>query len=206
MAPDAALRELAALLRVDSALISEHVCETEVAPALGELVAAGPRAAKAPGEYSLLVEAIREGYLLHYGNPRIVRGLDADLALLAGDYLYAIGLERLAALGDLEAVHELSDLISLSALIHDGGESLGSGEGGVTLAAPLWLSSGVAVGAGASERHEEAKRSVRVREPSAGALLWRAALDGAESGSMTLELERAGDAVGFASRNLSELA
>ena len=33
---------------------------------------------------------------------RVVRGAEPDLALLAGDYLYALGLERLAALGDLE--------------------------------------------------------------------------------------------------------
>ena len=51
-----------------------------------------------------MIEAVREGYLLHYGEPRIVVGADTDLALLAGDYLYALGLERLAALGDLEAV------------------------------------------------------------------------------------------------------
>ena len=49
----------------------------------------------------------------------MVVGADPDLALLAGDYLYALGLERLAALGDLEAIRELSDLISLSAQLHD---------------------------------------------------------------------------------------
>ena len=43
-----------------------------------------------------MVEAVREGYLLHYGDGRVVRGADPDLALLAGDYLYALGLERLA--------------------------------------------------------------------------------------------------------------
>ena len=42
-----------------------------------------------------MVEAVREGYLLHYGEPRLLVGADADLALLAGDYLYALGLERL---------------------------------------------------------------------------------------------------------------
>ena len=47
-----------------------------------------------------MVEAVREGYLLHYGEPRLLAGHDADLALLAGDYLYALGLDRLAALGD----------------------------------------------------------------------------------------------------------
>ena len=40
---------------------------------------------------------------------------DPDLALLAGDRLYALGLARLAELGDLEAVAELADVISLAA-------------------------------------------------------------------------------------------
>ena len=65
-----------------------------------------------PAAYALVVESVREGYLLHYGEPRVVVGADADLRLLAGDYLYALGLERLAGLGDLPAVRELSDLIS----------------------------------------------------------------------------------------------
>jgi hypothetical protein len=41
--------------------------------------------------------------------------VDDDLRLLAGDALYAVGLSRLAETGDLEAVAELSDLISRSA-------------------------------------------------------------------------------------------
>ena len=93
-----------ASLRADDSVISPHVAEPAAdRPALGLLAAAGPRTAVAPGEYALVVEAVREGYLLHYGRrDRVVRGADADLALLAGDYLYALGLERLAALGDLE--------------------------------------------------------------------------------------------------------
>ena len=58
------------------------------------------------------VEAVYEGYLLHYGEPRAFAGMDDDLRLLAGDALYALGLERLAQAGDLEAVAELADLIS----------------------------------------------------------------------------------------------
>ena len=42
-------------------------------------------------------------------------GVDPDLALLVGDQLYALGLARLAELGDLDAVAELADLISLLA-------------------------------------------------------------------------------------------
>jgi hypothetical protein len=41
--------------------------------------------------------------------------MDADLRLLAGDTLYALGLDRLARAGDLEAVAALSDLISACA-------------------------------------------------------------------------------------------
>ena len=59
-----------------------------------------------------MVEAVREGYLLHYGEPRLLAGHDADLALLAGDYLYALGIDRLAALGDPRRSLELADLIS----------------------------------------------------------------------------------------------
>ncbi|MFL5913812.1 MAG: hypothetical protein ACJ768_25020 [Gaiellaceae bacterium] len=61
------------------------------------------------------IEAVREGFELHYGEPRAFTGMDDDLRLLAGDSLYALGLARLAERGDVEAVAELSDLISLCA-------------------------------------------------------------------------------------------
>ncbi|HEX7525684.1 MAG TPA: hypothetical protein VF327_05215, partial [Gaiellaceae bacterium] len=38
---------------------------------------------------------------------------DQDTALLLGDYLYAHGLVRIAACGDVDAVADLSELISL---------------------------------------------------------------------------------------------
>ena len=61
---------------------------------------------------------ILEGSRLHYGDAawwcaRTTR----DLALLLGDQLYALGLSRLAALGDLDAVAELADVISLVAQV-----------------------------------------------------------------------------------------
>jgi hypothetical protein len=67
------------------------------------------------GTLGFVVEAIREGYLLHYGEPRGFRGMDDDLRLLAGDALFALGLDRLARAGDLDALAELCDLISRSA-------------------------------------------------------------------------------------------
>jgi hypothetical protein len=67
------------------------------------------------GVRGFVLEAVYEGYLMHYGEPRAFTGMDADLRLLAGDALYALGLSRLAETGDLEAVAVLSDLISDSA-------------------------------------------------------------------------------------------
>lgn len=116
--PADALRELAALLREEQSPISMHVVDAPSAPTLGLLAADGPRAAANPGEYALVVEAVHEGYLLHYGEPRLLAGHDPDLALLAGDYLYALGLDRLAALGDDRAIAILSDLISRCARLH----------------------------------------------------------------------------------------
>lgn len=103
----------------------------ELAEAAGPALAGHVVAEPGPGRFEGLVddperlfvlEAVHEGYLMHYGRPRAFAGLDPDLALLAGDALYALGLERLAAGGDLEAVAELSDLISLSAQAQAEGE------------------------------------------------------------------------------------
>ena len=65
-----------------------------------------------------MLESILEGYLLHYGRSRLVDTADEDLRLLAGDHLYALGLSRLASLGDLDAVRALADLITLCARAH----------------------------------------------------------------------------------------
>ncbi len=63
--------------------------------------------------YRLGLETIYEGYLVHYGTPRLFVPHDADTALLLGDYLYAHGLVRIAEVGDVDAVADLSELISL---------------------------------------------------------------------------------------------
>ncbi len=116
--PARALALLAERLRSEDTPISPHVAEPAEEPELGLLAAAGPRAAPDPAAYALVVESVREGYLLHYGEPRLLRGHDDDLALLAGDYLYALGIEGLAALGDTEAVAVLADLIARCAQLH----------------------------------------------------------------------------------------
>src|SRR6476660_279665 len=65
--------------------------------------------------FGLGLETIYEGYLVHYGQPRLFEPADADTALLLGDYLYAHGLVRIAEGGSVEAVADLAELISLCA-------------------------------------------------------------------------------------------
>ena len=87
-------------------------------PALAAFAVKEPepgRFADVEGIRGFVLEAVYEGYLMHYGEPRAFSGMDADLRLLAGDALYALGLSRLAETGDVEAVAILSDLISGSA-------------------------------------------------------------------------------------------
>jgi hypothetical protein len=170
------LQRLRALLREDGGLIASLVRGSNGADgtpdgthgstpdgARGEgpaqLAANGPRVAERAGEYELLVEAIYEGYLLHYGAPRVVRAAEADLRVLAGDRLYAIGLARLVELGDTVAVAELADTITLSALAQ------GAGDG--PLADAVWTAGARAVGWGASEQHRRAKELVADRSPAA---------------------------------------
>lgn len=136
--PKQALRTLAARLRDGETLISRHVVDTDEQPVFGLLAALGPNAAEQPGEYAIVVEAVREGYLLHYGEPRLLRGHDADLALLAGDYLYALGIERLAAIGDTAAIEVLAELISRCAQLH--------AEGRDDEVPALWRSAAPAIG------------------------------------------------------------
>lgn len=63
--------------------------------------------------FAVGLETIYEGYLAHYGTPRLFAPADADVALLLGDYLYAHGLVRIASFGETDAVSDLSELISL---------------------------------------------------------------------------------------------
>ena len=158
-------------LRAEGGLIAAAVPDGEPDDPGGEgpaqWAAAGPRAAGREADYELLVDLIREGYLLHYGPQRVVRTPDSDLALLAGDRLYALGLARLAALGDLEAVAELADVISLCAHAHAAGAP--------DLAPAIWEAGAAAVGWGAHPLHERAKERVRAVDAGAAEALREAA-------------------------------
>jgi hypothetical protein len=140
-----------------------------IASSPARVAAEGPRAEGRREEYELLVEAIYEGYLLHYGSPRVVRTPEADLGLLAGDQLYAIGLARLVGLGDTLAVAELADTITLSALAQ--------GAGDPALADAVWAAGARAVGWGSSDAHERAKDLVFAGAPEAIEAMRTSALD-----------------------------
>jgi hypothetical protein len=86
--------------------------------------------------FALGLETIYEAYLLHYGRPRLFEPGDGDTALLLGDYLYAHGLVRITELGDVAAVADLAELISLCAQVRAAGTD-GDGEAWAATAALL---------------------------------------------------------------------
>src|ERR1700756_3904762 len=105
--------------------------------------------------FAVGLETIYEGYLAHYGTPRLFAPTDADVALLLGDYLYAHGLVRIAAFGETDAVADLSELISLCSQLR---AEDAEGDG------PLWAASAALLGAG---RLDEARAALRLRGDSA---------------------------------------
>jgi hypothetical protein len=113
------------------------------------------------------VEAIREGYLVHYAAPRVLSDEDPDLALLAGDRLYALGLERLAAIGDLAAVGALAEVIALSAQAQAAADP--------DLAEAVWEAGVAQVGWGDDAALRMARDAARSGDPSAAGVLRAAA-------------------------------
>ena len=181
-APTGSLQRLRALLEDRGGLLAGMLSDQDVIAAkaasvtcpAAALAAGGPRVEGREEEYRLLLEAIYEGYLVHYGEPRVVRAPEADLGLLAGDQLYAIGLARLVAIGDTRAVSELADTITLSALAQAGGE--------VELAEAVWRAGGRAVGWGSTPQHRHAKELARTGSPEALAAM-RTSADGVTAAS-----------------------
>jgi hypothetical protein len=101
--------------------------------------------------FALGLETIYEGYLVHYGAPRLFAAPDPDTALLLGDYLYAHGLVRIAASGEVDAVADLSELISLSSQLR---AENAPGDG------PLWAATAALLGRG---QLEEPRAALRMR-------------------------------------------
>jgi hypothetical protein len=89
--------------------------------------------------YAVGLETIYEGYLLHYGRPRLFAPADRDTALLLGDYLYAHGLVRVAEHDEVGPVADLADLISMCARLQADGAP---GDGAAWAATAVWLGHG----------------------------------------------------------------
>jgi hypothetical protein len=106
--------------------------------------------------FALGLETIYEGYLVHYGTPRLFAPSDPDVSLLLGDYLYAHGLVRISSFGDTDAVADLSELISLCSQLR--AESA-DGDG------PLWAASAALLGDGPAL--DEARAALRLRGDAA---------------------------------------
>jgi hypothetical protein len=99
--------------------------------------------------YAVGLETIYEGYLVHYGTPRLFAPADDDTALLLGDYLYAHGLVHIA--GDVDAVGDLSELISLCSQLR-AEDAPGDGA--------LWAATAALLGQG---KLDEARAALRLR-------------------------------------------
>jgi hypothetical protein len=189
-----ALEELHAVITAEGGLLAESLHPRQANRTLpevfGPLLATGERTRRDPHEYSLLVESILEGYLLHHGAGRIVEQPDPDLRLLAGDYLYAFGLARLASIGDLDAVEELADLISLCAQAHADSQREGRAAAPWQLTGALWALTVLAIATGPWPEQQHTKRQSRGDDSTAEQVL-DAASRRASSLGVVSELERA---------------
>jgi hypothetical protein len=123
--------------------------------------------------FALGLETIYEGYLVHYGVPRLFAPPDLDTALLLGDYLYAHGLVRIAEFGSVDAVADLSELISLCSQLR--AESA-AGDG------PLWAATAALLG---RRELDEPRAALRLHGDAAGLL------DAATRAAGRAEVERA---------------
>ena len=109
--------------------------------------------------FAIAVETIYEGYLVHYGRPRLFAPGDGDTVLLLGDYLYAQGLVRLSAAGSVEAVADMGELISLCAQLR----AEHSAEDG-----PPWAASVALLGHGVLKKTEDSEELLARARAAAG--------------------------------------
>jgi hypothetical protein len=143
--------------------------ETPVFSALGD------------GRFALGLESIYEGYLLHYGRPRLFSPADPDTAILLGDYLYAHGLVRVAALEQVAVVADLAELVSLCAQLR-AEERDGDGA--------AWAGTVSLLGSG-DPRLEDARAALRLGSDSASLIAHAALEAGDDAVSRALALHAA---------------
>jgi hypothetical protein len=187
------LERLRALLAREGEAIGPVLTASGAEEVIGPLVTACGGARDDAPELALVLESILEGYLLHYARPRLVDTDDEDLRLLAGDYLYALGLSRLARLGDLDAVRALADLITLCARVHADADPVGSRVGSP---GALWLLTALAVGGGRWDEYAQSLEEAHAARADTEELLARSRRRAAQLG---VELEAQAALIAFES-------
>lgn len=152
--PVSGLDRLRAAIEAEGGLLVDALTEPRSDPLFDKMAAGGERSRDRPTAYAEALESILEGFLLHYGRPRLIDSDDDDLRVLAGDFCYAHGLDRLTEIGDREAISELAELIARSASLVVSESVNGSIE-------DLWLAATVAAYCGGegcpAQLQEEAK-------------------------------------------------
>jgi hypothetical protein len=187
--PADALHAIAVAIRAEGGLLADVVRDPapDADRTLQAAVDATPRAAAVGPDLALAAEATREAELLHHApeRARVLRTDDRDLALLAGDRLYALGLERLAAGGWTGEVATLADIVALVARIHaDPAWAIGAATAGVAVGgtgapddaaartAALWRAAAQALGGGPEHPATVLLQSARTGSvPDSAALL-----------------------------------
>lgn len=129
------------------------------------LAASGPRVAEHAGVVAAALTAVRDGARRHYGGHG--GGTDLDLELLQGDARYAEGLSLLASTGDLVAIAELAEVISLTATAHAAGDAV--------LADAAWEAGAAGIGWGPTPELVGARARARGGDPAAATALMAAA-------------------------------
>jgi hypothetical protein len=181
-----ALARLRELVAAEGGELAAALAAGPATEVFGPVVAASARCRERAGDYALLIESILEGYLVHYQRPRLIDSPDEDLRLLAGDYLYALGLARLAALGDLPAVCDLADVIGLCAQAHAGDERPAE-----DTPRAIWALGVLGVAGDPWDEGEAAKQRLREERPDAPAAALEAALRRAGELGIEQEAQRA---------------
>ncbi|MBJ7329618.1 MAG: hypothetical protein JHC95_06960 [Solirubrobacteraceae bacterium] len=134
-----------------------------MADPIAELAARGPRAEGHADAVVRALTAVRDGARRHGDGPFD----DPDLELLQGDAQYAAGLSELAQVGDLTAIAELAEVISLVAAARARGDA--------ELAEAAWEAGAAGIGWGPSPELIGARARARAGETGAAGALRRAA-------------------------------
>lgn len=131
---------------------------------IAALAARGPRVTGHAEAVEAAIAAVRDGAHRHYAaDPHD----DLDLELLQGDASYAEGLSRLAETGDLAAIAELAEVISLTAAAHAAGDDV--------LAEAAWEAGAAGIGWGPTPELVGARARARSGDPAAATALMAAA-------------------------------